>query len=225
MLSRTSMEFVVDGVSKGLQTRHKSSGKKYPELAAGWSFHYTEGPLSAIKVKGVARKGKYGQVVVELSKELRCVIAALLRVSPSIRRALQSERVDRIATNFYPTKISNGDGTTKHGCDVYMKGTSTVPIEAFKVRTLEEYYVYPATVSWKKESRTYKCTLGVIPCNHVGEARTTQRTCKPGEDNILIVPCDTIDQLMKTFEEKWTSASSTGEDHEEDDDALAELFA
>ena len=141
---------------------------------------------------------------------MRCCSA--LRVSPSIRRALQSERVDRIATNYYPAKISSEDGTTKHGRDVYMKGTSTVPIEAFKVRTLEDYYVYPATISWKKESRVYKCTLGVIPCNHVGEARTTQRTCKPNEANILIASCDTMDQLMKAFEENWTSASSTGEE-------------
>eukprot|EP00117_Sycon_ciliatum_P033377 scpid89489/ scgid25696/ len=222
MLSRTSTEFVVDGVSKGLQTRHKSKGKKYPELAAGWSFHHTEGPLSAIKVKGVARKGKYGQVVVELSKELRCVVAALLRVSPSIRRALQSERVHRVATNFYPTKISSGDGTTKHGCDVhvYVKGTSTTPIEAFRVRTMEDYYLYPSTISWKKESRTYKCTLGIIPYSHVGESRTSQRTCKQNEDNILVVPCDTLDQLLKVFEERWTSASTGEEDEEKDDDEL-----
>ena len=214
----------MDGVSKGLQTRHKSKGKKYPELAAGWSFHYTEGPISAIKVKGVARKGKYGQVVVELAKELRCVVEGLLRVSPSIRRALQSERVHRVATNFYPTKISSGDGTTTHGCDVYVKGTSTTPIEAFKMRTMDEFYVYPSTIAWKKETRTYKCTLGVIPCRHVGECRTTQRTCKEREENILVIPCDTLEQLLKVFEERWTSASTGQEDEEEEDDD-DELFA
>eukprot|EP00117_Sycon_ciliatum_P017407 scpid111109/ scgid16413/ len=123
MLSRTSMEFVIDGVAKSLQTSHKSNGKKYPELSPGWAYHYTNGPLSAIKVKGISRRGKYGQVVIELAKELRCVVAALLRVSPSIRKALQSERVDRITTNFYPAKITSGDGTSKHGCDVYMKQT------------------------------------------------------------------------------------------------------
>eukprot|EP00117_Sycon_ciliatum_P019060 scpid80224/ scgid17406/ len=100
MFSSTFLStFVTDGVERGLQAKHKVGP---PDLAPDAVFHHPETAVSAFLKEGIARKGKYGQVTIELPVELSEVIESVVRVSPSLRRAAASGPVAKKARTSSP---------------------------------------------------------------------------------------------------------------------------
>eukprot|EP00117_Sycon_ciliatum_P003787 scpid80097/ scgid3578/ len=239
---------IANGVEAGLQSKHKTRGKFYPQLNPGTSHHYTEGAVAGFKVMGKARKSKFSQVVVEIRKDIAEVITGIMKTSPSARRAMSSSRVHRVSTNFFPSKSDKDvdddddecdddddvEDNAEPGCDgsdtvntteIYVKGTSAVPIKAFRLNKNAEYVVYPATASWRKEDGLYKFTVGVLPVARVHQTKMAVRDFIAEEDSdVLNIPSDVTSGLATTFREKW-SLSNAADVNEDDDDAIRELFS
>eukprot|EP00117_Sycon_ciliatum_P023207 scpid88624/ scgid4672/ len=135
----------------------------------------------------------------------------------------QAERVKKISTNFFPTKLSSPvAGGKKVGVDVYMKMTSTLCADDFTMNKVAQYAIFVSAVSWWRDAKKYKCTISACPVDKIPKTGATMRGMTEGDGETFVIPDEELGKLAERFSEKWSCTTVCNDD--EDDDALNELF-
>ena len=182
-------EIVVDGFQEDMQLSYKSSGRSF--YKPGYKMYFPSGALPACGSTATARKDAQGQVYIELNESTEFIITNLIKTCPSLRDTLRRGRVEKIKTNFYPSRSSYGQ------CRVYINGESKlVPTSSFELDVEQDVFIYPGAVSLDIDEQALKVRLTVAPivCIHV-----EPRCFHPALDAHMTLSTTELKQLTESF--------------------------
>eukprot|EP00117_Sycon_ciliatum_P025321 scpid42763/ scgid21042/ len=172
-------------------------------------LYFPSGALPACGSTATARKDAQGQVYIELNESTEFIITNLIKTCPSLRDTLRRGRVEKIKTNFYPSRSSYGQ------CRVYINGESKlVPTSSFELDVEQDVFIYPGAVSLDIDEQALKVRLAVAPivCINV-DPRCFHRSL----DAHMTLSTTELKQLTESF----ISLCSVAVQH---DDQLVETF-
>ena len=136
------------------QTECRVADAKRTDLAQEFVFHFIEclcinkgytcvefvptGLTDTFHSSQAARYDAQGQVYIELNESTESIITNLIKTCPSLRDTLRRGRVEKIKTNFYPSRSSDGQ------CRVYINGESKlVPTSSFELDVEQDVFYLP----------------------------------------------------------------------------------
>ena len=209
-------EIVVDGFQEDMQLPYKLSGKSF--YKPGYKMYFPSGALPACGSTATARKDAQGQVYIELNESTEFIITNLIKTCPSLRDTLRSGRVEKIITNFYTSRSSDGQ------CRVYINGENKlVPTSSFELDVEQDVFIYPGAVSLDTDEQVMKVRLAVAPIicinveprcfhraldAHMALSITELKQLTESFTSLCSVVVQQDDQLVETFQEVFNELPS-----------------
>ena len=154
-------------------------------------MYFPSGALPACGSTATAHTDAHGQVYIELNESSEFIVTSLIKNCPLLCDTLRAGRVEKIKTNFYPSRSSEGL------CWVYINGESKqIPASSFELDVKQDVFIYSRAVSLDTEQQALKIRPAVAPIICIN---MTLRCFQRALDAHMTLPTTELKQLIESF--------------------------